>query len=59
MSHSVAVAGPLAGYTVERPVTESITTLLASAMILGLLACFFPAWNASRLSIIEALRVSD
>ena len=31
----------------------------ASAMILGLLACFFPAWNASRLSIIEALRVSD
>ena len=31
MSHSVAVAGPLAGYTVERPVTESITALLASA----------------------------
>jgi len=30
-----------------------------SAALLGLLACFFPAWNASRLSIIEALRVTD
>lgn len=31
----------------------------ASAAVLGLLACFFPAWNASRLSIIDALRVTD
>lgn len=30
-----------------------------AAAVLGLLACVFPAWNASRLSIIEALRVSD
>jgi len=30
-----------------------------AAAILGLLACFVPAWNASRLSIIEALRVTD
>ncbi|MCC7234168.1 MAG: ABC transporter permease [Bryobacterales bacterium] len=31
----------------------------ASAAVLGLLACFFPAWSASRLSIIDALRVTD
>ena len=31
----------------------------AAAAVLGLLACFVPAWNASRLSIIEALRVTD
>lgn len=30
-----------------------------AAAVLGLLACFFPAWNASRLSIIDALRVTD
>jgi len=30
-----------------------------SAALLGLLACFIPAWNASRLSIIDALRVTD
>ncbi|MEP7362905.1 MAG: FtsX-like permease family protein [Acidobacteriota bacterium] len=39
--------------------TEIYFIGFGSAALLGLLACFFPAWNASRLSIIEALRVTD
>ena len=38
---------------------EMIWIGMAASAVLGVGACFVPAWSASRLSIIEALRVSD
>jgi putative ABC transport system permease protein len=32
---------------------------LATAMVIGVVSCFIPAWGASRRSIVEALRFTD
>ena len=48
-----------ADFSAIRMPNEIIWIGFASAAVLGVVACFVPAWNASRLSIIDALRVSD